>query len=348
MSNFWNEALDKARALGWDNKDWSRHIGVNQRYLDQITSGKFPEDDEVRDKLISLTMEHQKDAPLPLFRFASPVIIANCTHKGGGGKTTCAVSLADELARRGYNVLLIDSDSQMDATSILLPEEDSPDKNLFPSLTNGSDIRDQICETAYDRLDLVPSNTKMASIEAMLISQEMSSFGGRGVPPVQLFKKALQGLVEENYYDFVFVDMDKTVGLLNRTILTGCTHLLMTAECSYFHMIGAVTMKSQYDAVKVSSNPDLELLGVVFNKVAKRKAVVAVAISDFDESMPGVRFESMVRNDTNIEKAQWSHQTLHSFNASCNGAKDFSAVADELLGRVEHLDVSDVRRKHNG
>lgn len=347
MSDFWKETIDEARALGWDNKDWARHTGIIQKYLDAITSGSYPDDTEVRDSLRASTKEHKKDKPLKLLRFASPVIIASCTHKGGGGKTTCSVALADELARRGYNVLLIDSDSQMDATSTLLPNEEAPEKNLFPAITNGSDICSQICETKYPRLDIVPSSTRMASVEAMLISQEMSHYATKEEPAVQLFKKSLQGLVAENYYDFVFVDMDKTVGALNRTILTGCTHLLMTAECSYYHMVGTVTMKSQYESVKSTSNPDLELLGVVFNKVSKRKAIVNVAISDFDESMPGARFESMIRNDTNIEKAQWSNMTLHEYNASCNGSKDFCAVADEMLGRLAHLDISKTGGKKN-
>jgi chromosome partitioning protein len=46
-------------------------------------------------------------------------LLAVISHKGGAGKTTTAVMLAEELAERGYRVLLVDADRQHSAGLLL-------------------------------------------------------------------------------------------------------------------------------------------------------------------------------------------------------------------------------------
>lgn len=164
------QIIDAVKSVKWDAKEWSRQIMVNQRILEDFIGGRTNMDDEQMAYLFKLTNDAIANPRPSLMRFKTPIIIGSCIHKGGSGKTTCSVALADELAVMGYNVLFIDSDSQMDATSTLLPEG-SDGKELFNALAVGSDIRTQICETTYDRLDIVPSSSRMSSIEALLMSQ---------------------------------------------------------------------------------------------------------------------------------------------------------------------------------
>lgn len=315
--------------MHWDAKEWSRQVMVNQRIIETFMASKDAMNEEQLEYLAKLTDDAAKEPREKLLRFPEPIVVGSCIHKGGSGKTTCSVALADELAFLGYNVLFIDSDSQMDATSTLLPDGGG-ERELFNALALNRDIRSQICETSYDRLDIVPSSARMSSIEAMLMSQAQ----GGTFHPDQSFRNIMKDVIKDNYYDFVFVDMDKTVGYLNRTILNGCTYLLMTSECSFYNISGVAALMGLYNDIKASTNPSLELLGVVFNKVAGRKAIVKKTIQDFDESLPGVRFSAYVRMDANVEKAQWENLTLREYNRSCNARKDFLQVMDEFLVRV--------------
>jgi cellulose biosynthesis protein BcsQ len=53
-------------------------------------------------------------------------VISFANHKGGVGKTTLAVSIADALSREGFDVLLIDLDPQGNATRLVYSFDETP------------------------------------------------------------------------------------------------------------------------------------------------------------------------------------------------------------------------------
>lgn len=81
--------------------------------------------------------------------------IAVMNQKGGTGKTTSAINLAGELVRRGARVLLVDMDTQGNATSNLQLTE-VPNATLADAIMGkGAALTDTICKTSVDGLDLI-------------------------------------------------------------------------------------------------------------------------------------------------------------------------------------------------
>ena len=330
MENFYQEALDLKISYSWDNKEWSRRTGIRQDVLAAVEAGTMPYDKDLLHMILKKTKQGQNRDTKKLRRFARPNIIAVALHKGGGGKTTVTLNLAGSLAAMGYNVLVIDSDSQMDATSNLLGTRDNQEHNLFNAISGGTDIRPQIMQTPVDRLDLVPSSIRMASMESLISVQ-----AHQGHDALSLFRNCTKQLVDENYYDFVFVDMDKTIGKLNETILNGCTHLLMVAECAVFHVKGIGVMTAQYNRVKSAGNPELKLLGVVLNKVPGNKDIINIVNDVLDDLQPGLRFRAYIREDDNVVKSQWNQVLLSEQSRRCRASRDMDKVAKEFLTRID-------------
>ncbi len=337
------EKIIKARdKRGWDNKDWHRAIGIDQRVLEAIDAGdadlSLPGNEELEKIILNSTINNDlPDMP----RFKQPVVIAFDIHKGGGGKTTMAVNVACELGQRGYNVLLVDGDSQGDSTTTILPSEDAEmmkqedsyakqieKKNLFTCMNSdylNMDIREHIICSDYDGLDIVPSNTNLSKMDVMLSAMEFRE---------QIFSNALKGLMEENYYDFVLVDMDKNLGLFNTTILCGCDYIMIPCECEMYHLKGLYVMDVQIEKVK-RYNERLKLLGVVFNKVDKRKRSVEEAKIAAGAKFGDVIFDSMLRVDSNIGNSQFAGMPVMIYSRSCRASQELRGITDEMLDRIK-------------
>ena len=85
--------------------------------------------------------------------------IAVVNHKGGVGKTTTALSLAVGMARRlrkGRRLLVIDGDSQGNATTTLLDGKAPNKPTLTQVLLDDVDVSEAIRPSRYPGIDLLP------------------------------------------------------------------------------------------------------------------------------------------------------------------------------------------------
>lgn len=326
--------IDLRDKRGWDNKDWHRAIGVDQRVLEGIDAGTVDlSQPELKDFITLILNSTQKNELPDMPKFPEPIVIAFDIHKGGGGKTTLTDNIACELGQRGYNVLVVDGDSQGDSTTTILSSEEtgtaqSENKNLFACMTSDyleMDIRNHIICSNYDGLDIVPSNTNLSKMDVMLSAMDFRE---------QLFSHALEGLRKENYYDFVFVDMDKNLGLFNTTILCGCDYIMIPCECEMYHLKGLYVMDVQIQKVR-QYNSKLKLLGVVFNKVNLRKKSVEEARIAAESKFGGSVFENVLRVDANVGNSQFEGMPVIVYNRSCRASQEIRAITDEMLDRIK-------------
>src|SRR5262245_27208840 len=96
--------------------------------------------------------------------------VAVANQKGGVGKTTTAINLGAELAMRDVRCLLVDLDSQANATAALgLSRNYGEGETAYDLLIDGVALVKVAIETAQPGLMLVPASPDLAGAEVELV-----------------------------------------------------------------------------------------------------------------------------------------------------------------------------------
>jgi cellulose biosynthesis protein BcsQ len=175
--------------------------------------------------------------------------IAIFNHKGGVGKTTLTVNIADALALLGKRVLLVDSDPQCNLTSYLI-DADVVDDMLDASETDAGatlwsalkpvadglgDVR-LIKPKAIGALHLLPGDILLSKFEQDLHQSWGDCFHRRvrGYRGTTALSALVNHIAAEKGFDFVFYDSGPNIGPLNRVILLDCDAFIVPAACDSF------------------------------------------------------------------------------------------------------------------
>ncbi len=153
-------------------------------------------------------------------------IIAVQNFKGGVGKSTVSVHLAQYLAMRGYRVCLIDCDSQGSATMMMghVPDLDiNEEDTLYPFIRNAemSSLAYAVRETHWDRLWLIPANLRLYSAEYELAARIARS-------DQRLLNRLAEGIASiAEHFDVVILDPPPALGTISLSVMRAANALLI-------------------------------------------------------------------------------------------------------------------------
>ncbi len=96
------------------------------------------------------------------------LITAIASQKGGTGKTTTAIALASGLAHKGKHTLLIDMDSQANASKVLLPnyQQIAKEDTIYRTIIDMQSL--PIHQTSNPRLSVSPAHILLSDTDMQL------------------------------------------------------------------------------------------------------------------------------------------------------------------------------------
>jgi chromosome partitioning protein len=204
-------------------------------------------------------------------------VIAVQNFKGGVGKSTLSVHLAQFLAIKGYRVALIDCDSQGSATTLFgyVPDLDlSEDDTLYPFLRH-DDIRSldyALRDTHFDGLKLIPANLRLFQSEYELAAR-MARGGGR------LLDRLAQGIASiADQFDVIIMDPPPALGAISLSVLRAANALVVPVPPTVMDFSSTAAFLAMLDETLdelASRNlaPELNFIRVVASKADENKSM---------------------------------------------------------------------------
>jgi chromosome partitioning protein len=252
-------------------------------------------------------------------------IIAFANQKGGVGKTTTAVNLAACLASVGQRVLLFDLDPQANATSGLGLEKIEGGSAYRPLLGEGS-LMEKIVPTAFERLEVIPSEVDMCGADIELARSENH---------LQRVAMALRPVLDSNRFDFILVDCPPSLGVLTLNAFVAADGIVVPLQCEYFALEGISMVNRIMSQLRENGiNPRLELIGVVLTMYDGRTKLAQQVVSEVREHFGERVFETIIPRTTKLAEAPSFGKPIMYHDSNNPAAAAYEVLAQELLKRV--------------
>lgn len=249
-------------------------------------------------------------------------IIAVVNQKGGVGKTTTTINVAAQLAAEKRSVLIVDLDPQGNATSGLGIPKESTQLTIHDLLRGEAPLTSVVQKTNVAQLFVVPANANLAGAEVELVGVDRREF-------------ALVEALKTSTYDYILIDCPPSLGLLTINALTAAQEVFIPVQAEYYALEGLSQLLNTIQAVKGSTNPNIELLGIALTMFDKRNSLSEQVQTEVANYFGDKLFKTVIPRNVRLAEAPSYGRTIYEHDKWSKGARAYKALAKEFRTRTE-------------
>ncbi|MBF0457773.1 MAG: ParA family protein [Nitrospirae bacterium] len=244
-------------------------------------------------------------------------IISITNQKGGVGKTTTAVNLAAGLNRKGMKTLLIDLDSQGNASASLGLIIEHDIRTIKDLLLNPENPRDFIAKASA--AEIIPSNNSLKDIEDFLIKDRN----------FDTLKHSIAPLAKD--YEYIIIDCPPSINVFTKNALRASNEIIIPIDVGYFSLLGIKQLLEEIEHFKKELNPRLDILGILACRYDRRTSLSAQIYETLRQSFPDKLFKTYIRLNIDIVRAQIAQKSIFSYNNRGTAAQDYNSLTEEII-----------------
>lgn len=244
-----------------------------------------------------------------------PRRLAIFNHKGGTGKTTTTVSVAAGFARRGYRVLVVDTDSQGNVSASLNVKAE---KSLYHVLVMGLRPTDAAVPVR-ENFDLIPSNETLAAAELYLAGRQNRD---------RVLRDRLAQVADG--YDVILIDCSPSLSLMNQNALAFADGIVVPVACDYLSLIGVRQVLKTVKNVNTLLHHPVQIHAVLPTFYDARARICRDAVDTMTKHF-GTRCLSPIRMATKVKEAPAQGRTIFEYASDSTAAEDYARTVETLI-----------------
>lgn len=248
-------------------------------------------------------------------------VIAVINQKGGEGKTTTVRNLSYILAVKGKKVLTIDMDSQGNLTTNcdLLKRELETIVDVF----KGEKEINEVIINVQKNLDHIPNNIKMS---------KFGLYHDKSAGWTELLKEAIEPI--KSNYDYIFIDCPPALEFATYNALEAADDIIITLQAEENSIEGIADLLDSVNEIREATNENLNIMGIVVTKFKKATKLQNQFHDMLKNHFGDAVFNTIIRDNIKIAEANYNHKSVVELDKNSNGAKDYLALAKEVLKRI--------------
>ena len=249
-------------------------------------------------------------------------IISFTNKKGGVGKTTTAINMSAYCADMGKKVLLVDLDSQGNATTGLGFSKSALKKSVYNVLIEDDSVAANVLPTQVKLLDILPANVDLTGAEVDLVYKR-----GRE----RILKNALEKVRAD--YDYIFIDCPPSLGLLTINAWVASDSIIIPMQSEYYALEGVSQLMNTIAMVKQHLNPQLIIEGVVITMYDGRALISKQITAEIKKFSQTKLFEIIIPRNVRLAEAPSHGVPILLHDPKCVGARAYKALTEEFLSK---------------
>jgi chromosome partitioning protein len=264
-------------------------------------------------------------------------IIAVANQKGGVGKTTTAVNLAACLATSNQSTLLVDCDSQANATAAIGFAKDPARRTLYHTLILNEPFERIVQQSQVTGLDVVPADKNLAGAAVELVAAESREY-------------KLQAILNQirDRYRFILLDCPPALDLLTLNALVAADAVLVPIQCEYLALEGVSELLDTLMRIRRTLNPGLEIEGILLTMFDERTTLSRQVATDLRSFFGTQVFQSLIPRNVRLAEAPSFGKPIISYDIHSKGAESYLQLAQEVITNAEKRLGTGARSAHSG